>query len=90
MDTLFTVVDSTGAKTLSELTEKGMRSALAMLRSVKGLDRETRRQVFYMLKSLLRIGLSMWAEQSSIPLSSRIARMAAEKKSGENRPRAEE
>ena len=90
VDTLFTVVDSTGAKTLSELTEKGMRSALAMLRSVKGLDRETRRQVFYMLKSLLRIGLSMWAEQSSIPLSSRIARMAAEKKSGENRPRAEE
>lgn len=64
VDALFQVLDSTGAETFSELTENGIKSALSMLRSIKGLDREVRRQVFRMLAGLMRIGASMWVERT--------------------------
>lgn len=44
-DALYSVFTASGAKTLSELTEEKLKSAAAMLKTYKNLDRETRRMV---------------------------------------------
>ncbi len=55
-DALYSVFTATGAKTLSELNEEKLRSAAAMLKTYKNLDRETRRMMNEAFKLLLRLG----------------------------------
>ena len=55
-DALYSVLTGTGAKTLSELNEEKLKSASAMLKTYKNLDRETRRMVGEAFKLLLKLG----------------------------------
>lgn len=51
-ETLFGVLESTGAKTVSDLTEGRLNSIGVILRTFGNLDRETREQVFNFIKRL--------------------------------------
>ncbi|MBP3293504.1 MAG: hypothetical protein J6N32_07105, partial [Clostridia bacterium] len=51
-ETLFGVLESTGAKTVSDLTEGRLNSIGTILRTFGNLDRETREQVFNFIKRL--------------------------------------
>ncbi|MGN1345157.1 MAG: DUF2974 domain-containing protein [Eubacteriales bacterium] len=51
-ETLFGVLDSTGAKTLSDLTEGRLNSIAVILRTFGNLDRETKDQVYGFIKRL--------------------------------------
>ena len=42
-DALFEVLSASGATTLAELREQGVKSAAAMLKAMAGLDKETRK-----------------------------------------------
>lgn len=53
-DALYAVLTGTGARTLSDLTAERAKSAAALLRSYKGLDRETRRALTVALRELFR------------------------------------
>ena len=55
-DALYSVFTATGAKTLSELNEEKLKSAAAMLKTYKNLDRETRRMVSEAFKLLFKLG----------------------------------
>ncbi len=49
---MFTVLESTGAKTLTELYKGGLRNTVAMLRTVGGLSREDQETASYLLGKL--------------------------------------
>ncbi len=49
---LFTVLESTGAKTLTDLHKTGLRAATAMLRAVVGLSREEQETGSYLMSKL--------------------------------------
>lgn len=53
-DALYAVLTGTGARTLSDLTAERAKSASALLRSYKGLDRETRRALTLALRELFK------------------------------------
>ena len=55
-EALYSVFTATGAKTLSELNEEKLKSASAMLKTYKNLDRESRRMVSEMFKIFFRLG----------------------------------
>lgn len=55
-DAIYDVFTATGARTLSELTDEKLKSAAAMLKTYKGLDRETRRMLSEALGMLLKLG----------------------------------
>ena len=55
-EALYSVFTATGAKTLSELNEEKLKSASAMLKTYKNLDREIRRMVSEMFKIFFRLG----------------------------------
>lgn len=55
-DALYSVFTASGAKTLSELTEEKLKSAAAMLKTYKNLDRESRRMVSDAFKLFFRLG----------------------------------
>lgn len=55
-DALYSVFTATGAKTLSELNEEKIKSAAAMLKTYKNLDRETQRMLSDSLKLFFRLG----------------------------------
>lgn len=55
-DAIYAVFTATGARTLSELTGEKLKSAVMMLKSYKGLDRETRRMLSEALGMLLKLG----------------------------------
>lgn len=55
-EALYSVFTATGAKTLSELTEEKLKSASAMLKTYKNLDRESRRMVSDAFKLFFRLG----------------------------------
>jgi len=54
-DALYSVFTASGAKTLSELNEEKLKSAAAMLKTYKNLDRETRRMVTEALMLFFRL-----------------------------------
>ena len=54
-EALYSVFTATGAKTLSELNEEKLKSASAMLKTYKNLDRESRRMVSEMFKIFFRL-----------------------------------
>ena len=55
-DALYSVFTASGAKTLSELTEEKLKSAAAMLKTYKNLDRETRRMVTEAFMLFFKLG----------------------------------
>ena len=55
-EALYGVFTATGARTLSELNEEKLKSASAMLKTYKNLDRETRRMMSEAFKLLLKLG----------------------------------
>ena len=55
-EALYSGFTATGAKTLSELNEEKLKSASAMLKTYKNLDRESRRMVSEMFKIFFRLG----------------------------------
>lgn len=55
-DALYRVFTASGAKTLSELTEEKLKSAAAMLKTYKNLDRETRRMVTEAFMLFFKLG----------------------------------
>ena len=55
-DALYSVFTASGAKTLSELTEEKLKSAAAMLKPYKNLDRETRRMVTEAFMLFFKLG----------------------------------
>ena len=54
-DALYSVFTASGAKTLSDLNEEKLKSAAAMLKTYKNLDRETRRMVTEALMLFFRL-----------------------------------
>ena len=55
-DALYEVLTGTGAKTLSELNEEKLKSAVAILKTYQNLDRETRRALTGALWLLVQVG----------------------------------
>jgi len=54
VDTLFSVLESTGAKTLEELTTKKLKLAAGLFETMRNLDTETRRMLLTVVRMLLR------------------------------------
>ena len=54
-DLLFSIVESTGATTLTELNEGSVRCTVAMLKAVSGMDSETRDLALYLLLKLFDV-----------------------------------
>ena len=63
-DALYGVFTATGAKTLSELNEEKLKSASAMLKTYKNLDRETRRMMNEAFKLLLKLGTKNFVQDA--------------------------
>lgn len=55
-ETLFSVLESTGAKTISDITEGRLNSIAVILRTFGNLDRETKEQVYEFIKRLAESG----------------------------------
>lgn len=51
---LFSVLEASGAKTLSDLKEEGLKAAGAMVRAMKAMDKDTREALGYAVKLLFR------------------------------------
>jgi len=54
IDTLFSVLEATGAKTLEELTAKKLKLASGLFDTMRTLDTETRRMLLTVMRMLLR------------------------------------
>lgn len=52
-ETLFSLLQSTGAKTLTQLTAGGLKSSITMLNNMRGLDKESRDVMTHILKLLI-------------------------------------
>lgn len=63
-DAIYGVFTATGARTLSDLTGEKLRSAAAMLKTYKNLDRPTRRLLSETLGMLLRMGTKNLAQDA--------------------------
>ncbi|MGN0778720.1 MAG: Mbeg1-like protein [Aristaeellaceae bacterium] len=57
VDTLFTLLESTGASTLHELSADKLRTALAILTASRDIDPDTLRMIAQLISSLVSIGM---------------------------------
>ncbi|MBR5543292.1 MAG: DUF2974 domain-containing protein [Oscillospiraceae bacterium] len=62
VDTLFEIISSTGAETVSELSENRMSNALSAIKALRGLDDETRGVLTEAISALLRGGKKVLSE----------------------------
>jgi len=60
---LFAVLESSGARTLTDLKEEGIKGAGAMVKAMKGLDKETRDALLYAIKLLFRSNFRILSEE---------------------------
>ena len=63
VDGLFSVLESSGARTLTDLKEEGVKGAGAMVKAMKGLDKETRDALLYAIKLLFRSNFRILSEE---------------------------
>lgn len=66
VDTLFTVLDSTGAATFDEMSKMGLSTLAPMLRSLGGIDRQTRKMLGEMVASLFRVWSALLSQQLAL------------------------
>lgn len=68
VDGLFSVLTASGAKTLTDLKEESLKSAVAMVQAAKGMDKDTREALFYAIRLLFRSNLKVkledWQQES--------------------------
>ena len=57
VDTLFTLLEASGAATLNDLSADRLRSALAILSATREVDAETGRMIGRMISSFVTIGM---------------------------------
>ena len=58
-DALYAVLTCTGAKTLTELKADGWKTATAMARTMKGMDRETRKMLLDMMGFMWKVNMDI-------------------------------
>ena len=58
-DALYTVLTCTGAKTLTELRDDGWKTAAAMARTMKDMDKETRKMLLDMMGFMLAVNMEI-------------------------------
>ncbi len=63
VDGLFSVLESSGAVTLTDLREEKLKTAAAMVRTMKDMDKETREALGYAVKLLLSSNLKVIREE---------------------------
>jgi len=77
VDGLFEVLTASGASTVSELKENGFRSAAAMVRAMKNMEKDTRDALVYAVKLLVRSNLRATLEDFQAQGSEAAARLLA-------------
>lgn len=59
VDTFFSLIESTGARTLSDFSAGGIRKIISLIKSYKGLDKETREMMLTLLFKLFDINIDL-------------------------------
>ncbi len=63
VETLFSIIHSTGAETLSDFTERGVKNLIALAKSYTGLDKEKREMMLTLVLKLFDIGIEKKSEE---------------------------
>ena len=63
VDGLFEVLTASGAETLTDLKEERLRSAAAMVRAMKDMEKDTRDALVYAVRLLFRSNLKVLVEE---------------------------
>ncbi|MBE6963804.1 MAG: DUF2974 domain-containing protein [Ruminococcaceae bacterium] len=63
VDGLFAVLEASGAKTLTDLKEEGLKGAGARVKAMKDMEKETRDALLYAIKLLFRSNLKILSEE---------------------------
>lgn len=64
VETFFSVLSSTGAQDLSELSKNWLKNAIIIAKALKTIDAPTKKKLHEMLAQLVKIGMSIQANQS--------------------------
>ena len=56
-ETLFGVIESTGAKTLTDFSTDGFSKLTAAVRAIGGMDKETRENMITIVRRLAEVGI---------------------------------
>ena len=82
---LFDALAATGAETLTDLKEESLRSAAAVVRAMKDMEKDTRDTLLYAVKLLLRSNWKVWKEDLQQEAEQRLRETEQKLKEAEQR-----